>query len=94
LHRGDPAAARARVAEALCLARDAGLREVETMALGLEGVMLVHDGSVLEGMRRLDEVSTAAVSGELSDLCAAGNACCYVLTTCEEVATSNAVRSG
>ena len=40
-----------------------GLREVETMALGLEGVLLVHDGDLAEGMRRLDEVSAAAVSG-------------------------------
>ena len=85
LHRGDPATARARLTEALRLSRDAGLHEVEMMALGLEGVMMVHDGDLMEGMRRLDEVSTAAVSGELGDLCAAGQACCYVLTTCEEV---------
>lgn len=85
LYRGDTAAARERLAEALRLAQQAGLREVELMALGLEGVMLVHEGNVVEGMRRLDEVSTAAVSGELSDRCATGQACCYVLTTCEEV---------
>jgi ATP/maltotriose-dependent transcriptional regulator MalT len=85
LHRGDPPAARERLNEALGLAREEGLRELEMMALGLEGVMLVHEGELIEGMRRLDEVSTAAVSGELSDLCAAGNACCYVLSTCEQI---------
>jgi LuxR family maltose regulon positive regulatory protein len=85
LYRGDTAAARERLAEALRLAQQAGLREVELMALGLEGVMLVHEGDRVEGMRRLDEVSTAAVAGELSDRCATGQACCYVLTTCEEV---------
>ncbi len=85
LYRGDETTARERVSEALQLARDAGLREVELMALGLEGVMLAHEGDLREGMRRLDEVTTAALSGELGDHCAAGNACCYVLTTCEEV---------
>jgi LuxR family transcriptional regulator, maltose regulon positive regulatory protein len=85
LYRGDTHAARERLAEALRLAQQVGLREVELMALGLEGVMLVHEGNLDEGMRRLDEVSTAAVSGELRDRCATGQACCYVLTTCEEV---------
>jgi ATP/maltotriose-dependent transcriptional regulator MalT len=85
LFRGDAAAARERVDEALRLARAMELRDVELMALGLEGVMLAHGGDFAEGMRRLDEVTTAALTGEVSDPRAAGNACCYVLTTCEEV---------
>jgi LuxR family maltose regulon positive regulatory protein len=85
MYTGDPTTARARLAEASRLARENGLRDIEMMTLGLEGVMLVHEGNVAEGMRRLDEVSTAAVSGELTDRCAMGNACCYVLTTCEAV---------
>jgi LuxR family maltose regulon positive regulatory protein len=85
LYLCDPARARTQLSKALNLARQTGQREVEMMAGGLEGVMLVQEGSLTEGMRRLDEVSTAAVSGELSDRCAAGQACCYVLTTCEAV---------
>lgn len=85
LYRGDAAAARERLQEALRLARGADLRAAEMMALGLEGVMLVHEGDLAGGMRRLDEVSTAAVSGELDNHFAAGQACCYVLTTCEEI---------
>jgi hypothetical protein len=38
LYRGDTHAARERLAEALRLAQQVGLREVELMALGLEGV--------------------------------------------------------
>jgi ATP/maltotriose-dependent transcriptional regulator MalT len=85
LYRGDAAGARERLREALRLARGADVREAEMIALGLEGVMMVHEGDLVEGMRRLDEVTTAAVSGELSNRFAAGNACCYVLTTCEEI---------
>ena len=85
LYRGDGAGARERLQEALRLARGADVREAEMMALGLEGMMMVHEGDLAEGMRRLDEVTTAAVSGELSNRFAAGNACCYVLTTCEEI---------
>ena len=85
LYRGDAAGARERLQEALRLARGADLRAAEMMALGLEGVMLVHEGDLAGGMRRLDEVSTAAVSGELDNHFAAGQACCYVLTTCEEI---------
>ena len=85
LYLGDVAKARTRLGEALTLARDAGMRDVETMAVGLEGVMLVNEGHLAEGMRRLDEVGTAAVSGEINDFCATGNACCYVLTACESV---------
>ena len=85
LYSGDLEKARARLTEALTLARDAGVRDVEMMAVGLEGVMLVNEGNLAEGMRRLDEVGTAAVSGEIGDFCATGNACCYVLTACESV---------
>jgi len=85
LYRGDTSGARERLAESLRVAQQVGLHEVELMGLGLEGVMLVHEGDLAEGMRRLDEVTTAAVSGELTDHRANGQACCYLLTTCEEI---------
>jgi LuxR family maltose regulon positive regulatory protein len=85
LFRGDAPAARERLAAALRLSQEAALRDVELMARGLEGVMMAHEGNLAEGMRRLDEVTTAALAGEVGDFRAAGNACCYVLTTCEEI---------
>ena len=36
-------------------------------------------------MRFLDEAATAAIAGEIEDPEARGNACCYVLTACENV---------
>ena len=55
------------------------------MGLALEGMALVREGHIDEGMRRLDETTTAALAGELERLEAAGNACCYVLSACEQV---------
>jgi ATP/maltotriose-dependent transcriptional regulator MalT len=85
LFRRDETAARERLDEAMRLAQGHGLRDVELMLVGLEGVMLAHEGDLAGAMRRLDEVTTAALTGEVGDHSAAGNACCYVLTTCEEV---------
>jgi ATP/maltotriose-dependent transcriptional regulator MalT len=85
LYWRDTAKARQLVREGLGLSRALRLADIEMLALGLEGVLLVHDGRIAEGMSRLDEVTAAAVSGEVKDLAAAGNACCYMLTACEQV---------
>src|SRR5439155_25906496 len=46
---------------------------------------LVASGAVAEGMRILDEVNTAVVAGEMSDLIAIGLACCYMIAACDRV---------
>src|SRR5688572_1319064 len=74
-----------RLLDGLDGARSLGLHDLEMLALGLEGVALVRDGQIEAGMRRLDEVTTAVVAGELVDPMTAGNACCYLLTACEQV---------
>jgi ATP/maltotriose-dependent transcriptional regulator MalT len=53
--------------------------------VGLEGLRLVDEGRIAEGLALLDEAATASLTGELPDLEAGGNACCQVLTTCERV---------
>jgi LuxR family maltose regulon positive regulatory protein len=85
LYRNETVEARRRVAEARALGRALGLADVETMGLALEGMALVAEGHIEEGMRRLDETTTAALAGELERLETAGNACCYVLSACEQV---------
>jgi ATP/maltotriose-dependent transcriptional regulator MalT len=85
LHRNETVEARQRVAEAMALGRSLGLADVETMGLALEGMALVAEGHIDRGMRRLDETTTAALAGELERLEAAGSACCYVLSACEQV---------
>ena len=47
--------------------------------------MLVAQGAVAEGMRRLDEAAAAALGGEFDDLRAAGWTCCLLIGACERV---------
>jgi DNA-binding NarL/FixJ family response regulator len=67
------------------IGRALGEADLELSALALEGLTLASEGQVAEGIRMLDEVSAAAVSGEISELWAAGRACCYLITACERV---------
>ena len=65
----------------------AGLRVVDLEMFGLatEGLALVNQGEVDEGMRRLDEAAAAALAGEYEQLAPAGWTCCYVIYACERV---------
>ncbi|MGH2948747.1 MAG: LuxR C-terminal-related transcriptional regulator, partial [Solirubrobacteraceae bacterium] len=81
----DPGRARTLCAEAAALAGDAGETNLEMFALGLDGLALVTQGEVAEGMRRLDEATTAATSGELTDPIAIHNVCCYLIYACKRV---------
>jgi LuxR family transcriptional regulator, maltose regulon positive regulatory protein len=85
LYRHETVEARRLVAEAREMGRSLRLSDLLTMALALEGLTLVSEGHIDEGMRRLDETTTAALAGEFDHLEAAGQACCYVLSACEQV---------
>ena len=85
LFHNDVDRGRELLAEAAETARRLGVVPVEVMARGLRGFTLVSQGNLEEGMRFLDEAATAAISGEIADPEARGNACCYVLTACEHV---------
>lgn len=81
----DTATARRLGTEAAALARSLGLIDLEMLARALEGLALVIEGQVVEGMRRLDEATTAAVAGEMTDLDAITTTCCYLIDACERV---------
>jgi LuxR family maltose regulon positive regulatory protein len=81
----DPSKARELAATAAELGRSLGVIDLEMVGLALEGLALVSEGRVEEGMPRLDEATTAAVAGELEDLNAVGAACCYLIFACERV---------
>jgi LuxR family transcriptional regulator, maltose regulon positive regulatory protein len=83
---------RALLSEAMARAHDLGLAEVELLARGLYGFTLVTEGKLADGMRYLDEAATAAIAGELRDPEMRGQACCYVMTACEQV--GDLVRAG
>src|SRR5262249_39658016 len=75
-----PSAERARSSGPALAAPD-----IEFSALGLEGLALASQGNIADGIRLLDEASAAAMSGEMSELWAAGRTCCYMITACERV---------
>jgi DNA-binding CsgD family transcriptional regulator len=81
----DTVKARRLAARAVELGRAFGAPELEMLGLGLEGRALVSEGELEEGLRRLDEATTVALSGEARLLYCVAWACCYVISACERV---------
>ena len=52
-------------------------------ALAVEGVGLVNEGRVADGMCCLDEAAAAALAGEFEEIVPAGWTCCLLLNACE-----------
>jgi DNA-binding NarL/FixJ family response regulator len=72
-------------AQAATVGRTLGVIDLEMLALALEGLARVSIGDITEGMRCLDESTTAAVSGEITDPDACASACCFLIYACERV---------
>jgi LuxR family transcriptional regulator, maltose regulon positive regulatory protein len=81
----DPATARRLALEATELGRRFGVVELETLGLALEGSVLVSEGDLDVGMRRLDEATATALGGEAELLVCVAWACCYLISACEQV---------
>jgi LuxR family transcriptional regulator, maltose regulon positive regulatory protein len=82
---GDPESAKAHAARARELGRDLGVVSLEMFALAVEGLALVNEGRVADGMRCLDEATAAALAGEYEEIVAAGWTFCFLLNACERV---------
>jgi ATP/maltotriose-dependent transcriptional regulator MalT len=81
----DPAAARAGAVTGIAAARAAGAADYEIACIALEGLALVAEGDVDAGMRRLDEATTAAVSGEVAMVRIVETICCHLIDACQRV---------
>lgn len=70
-------------------ARELGLRFgvvcLEMFSLGLEGLAMVGEGAVPDGMALLDEAAAAALGGEYEELAPASWTCCGLISACERV---------
>jgi ATP/maltotriose-dependent transcriptional regulator MalT len=82
---GQLAAARELTRGAVELGRSLSDVDLEMTALALDGLVLVNEGRVAEGMRRLDGSAAAIVGGDLQDLSAISHSCCYLIFACERV---------
>jgi LuxR family maltose regulon positive regulatory protein len=82
---GDGPAGREAGRRAADLGRRLGEADLEMVGIAVEGLALICDGEVEEGMQRLDEAAAAALAGELESPVAVGWCCCYLIFGCERV---------
>lgn len=85
LASGAPAVAKEAAERAISMAGRIGREDIQVVGRSLEGLALVHEGLVDEGMRRLDESAVAAKGGDLKDLMWVGKVCCNLIAACERV---------
>jgi DNA-binding NarL/FixJ family response regulator len=71
--------------EAGAIGRDVTDLDVEMFSLAIEGLALVSEGHVREGMRLLDEAGAAATAGDLVDVDAIQTIYCYLIYACKRV---------
>jgi DNA-binding NarL/FixJ family response regulator len=81
----DPETARAAAALGVEAARASNAFDYEMVCVALEGLALVAGGEIDEGMRRLDEATTAAVAGEVASLRIAETICSHLIEACQRV---------
>jgi DNA-binding CsgD family transcriptional regulator len=67
------------------LAGRLGLFDLQMLGLAVEGLALVGLGDVADGMRRLDEATTAAVAGEMETFQGVASTLCVMVIACERV---------
>jgi LuxR family transcriptional regulator, maltose regulon positive regulatory protein len=75
--------------EAVNIGRKFDSIDLEMLGLGLEGLARVFGGDIENGMRCLDESTTAAMSGEMSDPDACASTTCFLIQACERVRDYN-----
>ena len=85
LAAGAPAVAREAAARAVSLGGEVGSEEVQVIGRSLDGLALVYEGSIDEGMRQLDESAVAARAGDVKDMAWVGKVCCNLIAACERV---------
>ena len=81
----DPTTARTLTADGLAITRELEYIAGEMLFLALDGLALVASGEVEEGMRQLDEATTAAVAGEVPDARFVELICCHLIDACKRV---------
>jgi LuxR family maltose regulon positive regulatory protein len=82
---GDPTNAKVLAARARELGRELGVVSLEMFALSVEGLAMVNEGRVEDGMRCLDEATASALAGEYEEIVPAGWTFCFLLNACERV---------
>jgi LuxR family maltose regulon positive regulatory protein len=82
---GELHAARKLTGDAAALGQSLGDVDIEITALALEGLALVNEGRVSDGMSLLDTAATAVIADEMREIPAISWVCCYLIFACERV---------
>ncbi len=85
LEDGNPEQALALADEGVRIALEVRDTNLEMLGRAVQGLALVVSGAVTAGMRHLDEVNAAIISGELTDRIAIGLSSCYMIAACDRV---------
>ncbi len=78
-----PTTALAHAREATRIGRAIGNRDLELLGLAMEGLALVSQGYIDEGMKCLDEAGAAASAGEVEEKFSVAWMFCYLIYACE-----------
>ncbi|MEW6583800.1 MAG: hypothetical protein AB1416_13670, partial [Actinomycetota bacterium] len=81
----DLAAAHRLAQEATAIGRQVADVDIEMFSLAVQGLALVTEGRVEDGMRLLDEAAAAAGAGEIADVDALQTVYCYLIYACKRV---------
>lgn len=81
----DPEVLKRAAAEAIAASRHSGDTDTAIVARALEGLALVSESRVAEGMKRLDEAAAAARGGELHEGIWNLAILCFLIDACERV---------
>jgi ATP/maltotriose-dependent transcriptional regulator MalT len=65
------------------LGRSLSVVDLEMMGLATQGLALVTEGEVDQGLSRLDEAAAAALGGEFTEIWASAWCLCYMIYACE-----------
>ncbi len=79
----DPHRVQVCAQEALAVARECGDTDIAVLAIAIEGLALVEQGSISEGMLLLDEAAAAAFGGELRQEMWGLAVFCFLIFACE-----------
>jgi ATP/maltotriose-dependent transcriptional regulator MalT len=79
----DTVAARAHAQRAVAIGRQLRDHEVEVLGRAVEGLALVIEGDLQQGMSLMDEAATEAISGGVPDAASVSFVLCHLLYACE-----------
>ncbi len=84
-HGEDPEQVRRCASDAMVVSRQCNEPDMAILALAMDGLALVSDGRVGDGMRHLDEAAAAALAGELQQPIWELPVLCWLIYACERV---------